>query len=166
MGRKAEEKTLRLSDGNELVVRVTQLPAADAPAGLARAGRLFGPAFALLHNEIAAQAALASAHNDDDFQWLRAKFLAHSRRVWIAQTSAGGAIQPDTPLTVDAFDGELKAQMDWMMFCVRVNFADFFVVLGSSARPARQKTESPSSSPNGSTGSSGESSSQDASGPA
>lgn len=159
-------KTKDIEAGSKKV-RVTQLPAAEAPLALARVGRLYGPMLSGMGDDQRMMAAFFSAFDDADFIWLRGRFLEQSKLVQTTEDASGTQREVVTPLRLDAFDGELQAQLDWMVESVKVNFEDFLVgAMTSSRRAAEAKEAGSSTSTSPSTGGSGDASSIPASTPA
>lgn len=125
-------------DVGSLRLRIKQLGAVDGPPALARVGRMLGPAMLASDPERIAVAFFAG-FSDNDYAWLRDKFLANSEKLVTIELSNGGTREQAQKLRLEEFDGDIGSQLSWMVECVKHNFADF---LGGGSSLLRQPVES------------------------
>lgn len=137
--------------------KVTQLNAVTGRRVFTRLFKLVGPAMAKTEGRkgddalAAAMTGLLEHLSEDDVDYFCDVFSA-------VTSVSGGAYSKAAPQLADVFlshfAGEYLAMMQWLAFCMQVNFRSFFAGAG---RAIGQLVASDSSSPTVSTGGSGDS---------
>lgn len=134
MARKSKEVQV-----GDLRIRITQLGAVEAPMALARVGRMVGGALLNAKDPEKIAVAFFAGFSDNDFAWLRDKFLANSEKLVTVELSNGGTREQPQKLRLEEFDGDIGGQLSWMVECVQHNFADF---LGGGSNLLHRPAES------------------------
>jgi hypothetical protein len=97
--------------------------------------RVFAPLASLLDKNAGAFAAAMRNADPDDYAWLCDTFAA-TTKVEIKAPGAGDSTTLSKPMRLsDVYDGHFKkrskAHAEWLFFCVKVNFSDFFDAMPS-----------------------------------